>query len=286
MRNIVLESIIQKYNIDFCAVRENNLSHIIFMLPYIPYSHFPQNCVQIDAFYEASNLLYHKVKAIREDLENAGYEIVDSHIQLKPMAEKGGLGTIVDNQLLANYKYGTKVTLQSITVVGDYECIRDMRVDKVCDKCGRCTSACPNGALSHGKFSRSKCLRHIQDYPEIMAENMGSRVIGCDECQRCCPYNAKVGVRELDESMIKLLDVDNMLRLIAKGKKEMAPLRELYGANYARPSYLARLIINTLIVNEDFSHIDQVSEFINHQDSNVRDLARLYLTKSANVSQD
>ena len=62
-----------------------------------------------------------------------------------------------------------------------------------CGDCHRCEAACPTNALEGGVFHRERCLRNWQVggqiYPEKVRRRMGKRLIGCDECQRCCPHN-------------------------------------------------------------------------------------------------
>ena len=62
-----------------------------------------------------------------------------------------------------------------------------------CGDCHLCEKACPTNALEGGVFHRERCLRNWQvggtPYPEEVRRRMGKRLIGCDECQRCCPHN-------------------------------------------------------------------------------------------------
>ena len=62
-----------------------------------------------------------------------------------------------------------------------------------CGDCHLCEMACPTNALEGGIFHRERCIRNWQisgqKYPEAVREAMGNRLIGCDECQRCCPHN-------------------------------------------------------------------------------------------------
>ncbi|MBR3763355.1 MAG: 4Fe-4S binding protein [Clostridia bacterium] len=62
-----------------------------------------------------------------------------------------------------------------------------------CGDCHLCERACPTNALEGGVFHRERCLRNWQVggtvYPEEVRRQMGTRLIGCDECQRCCPHN-------------------------------------------------------------------------------------------------
>ena len=71
--------------------------------------------------------------------------------------------------------------------------LQDENHDLHCGDCHRCEAACPTNALEGGVFHRERCLRNWQVsgqiYPENVREKMGNRLIGCDECQRCCPHN-------------------------------------------------------------------------------------------------
>ena len=65
-----------------------------------------------------------------------------------------------------------------------------------CGDCGKCIEACPASALRRDSAAdASRCLscllieNHSDTLPEWVASVVGDRVVGCDECQRCCPHN-------------------------------------------------------------------------------------------------
>ena len=67
-------------------------------------------------------------------------------------------------------------------------CVRD---------CGKCIETCPANALStDGAADASRCLscllieNHSEELPGWVPGVAGDRVVGCDECQLCCPHNA------------------------------------------------------------------------------------------------
>ncbi len=62
-----------------------------------------------------------------------------------------------------------------------------------CGDCTACITACPSGAIDENGYHREKCIRNWmmtgKPVPEGLRSAMGTRMIGCDECQSCCPHN-------------------------------------------------------------------------------------------------
>jgi len=69
-----------------------------------------------------------------------------------------------------------------------------------CDSCSNCIAACPTGALrADGQFDANKCINyltieHTGTIPSELAEKIGDRLFGCDECILACPYQQKASV--------------------------------------------------------------------------------------------
>ena len=68
-----------------------------------------------------------------------------------------------------------------------------------CRDCGKCVEACPTGALNVvGAADCNRCLscqlieNHAESLPQWMNSIVDGRIVGCDECQLCCPHNAHV----------------------------------------------------------------------------------------------
>lgn len=66
-----------------------------------------------------------------------------------------------------------------------------------CGDCVKCIGACPTGALrSDGYFDAGRCINYLTiehkgDITPALAERIGDRVFGCDECVLVCPYQKK-----------------------------------------------------------------------------------------------
>ncbi len=276
----MIKKILEKYSVQYCAVMDGEVSHIIIMLPYLPYKSYPDNCANIDAFYHSSNKLYHICKDIISDFKLSNIEVVNTgYLNLKKLAEQGGLGTILNNQLVATRDHGSKITLQDITIRATFEHNPKLKVAACDASCRGCDNACPTGALCAGAFDRAKCLRHMQDNPDSVVLKMSKRVLGCEECQRACPHNSKVDACDMPAEVAAVLDIDSLICSIAQGKKSMSDFANIFGYNYSRPSWIAKLVIYSLMSASDYSHSESVSKLLNHQNQQLIVLAKSYLTK-------
>lgn len=276
----MLISLLKQFNIDFCTVFEDGVTDIILMMPYFPFEEYPKHCAKIDSFYIASNTLYKKAKQISVALTENGFEVIDRRLNLKTLAQKGGLGSILHNQLLVNCKHGSKVTLQGISVKGEFEHIANGSVKVICDSCHKCDYSCPNQALNCGAFTREKCIRHMQDFAVQYFSEAGGRTLGCEECQSVCPYNAKIPKIKMPSQIENLFDYQNIFDMIKGGKKQLAPLAEIIGSNIARPVYMFNLLVNSLISSNNFEYTDTINSFENHQSQSICDKVKFYLEKA------
>lgn len=102
------------------------------------------------------------------------------------------------NTLSYTKEYGSRFHVQTLTLEHAIPATHQLEKEAHtlhCGDCHRCEDACPTNALEHGVFHRERCLRNWQVsgqiYPPEIRRQMGNRLIGCDTCQRCCPYNSE-----------------------------------------------------------------------------------------------
>ncbi len=161
------------------------------------------------AEYATSGIDYHDVirrrlKAFQKELKcrfpkQISRGIVDTAPFLeREFAERAGIGFVGRNRMLIHPEFGsflflaailTTENLENHTVLPDFQKMRRM-----CETCGRCQRNCPTGALTEAGVDARKCLSALTvesrgAISEEMAGKMGIRVLGCDECQRVCPWN-------------------------------------------------------------------------------------------------
>ena len=110
----------------------------------------------------------------------------------RSLAQRAGLGFIGRNHMLTNVELGSQILLGLL--VTDIQLDADGADDTKCCGCDKCIKACPTGALSaDGGFDSARCIsyltiEHKGDIARDLAEKMGDRLFGCDECSIACPY--------------------------------------------------------------------------------------------------
>lgn len=135
--------------------------------------------------------LFSKLKQIYPTI--SGRIFVDSApIFEKRYAVEAGLGWIGKQSLLITPQFGSFVLL-GVAVITD-ECDQydvPLKV-KGCGECRRCIDACPNGAIKERHIDTRLCISRATIESEGSEQiPLHGWVFGCDECQSCCPYNAK-----------------------------------------------------------------------------------------------
>jgi len=109
----------------------------------------------------------------------------------RSMALRAGLGFIGKNHTLIHPLLGPQMFLGEI--VTTLRLHPDTPSGGNCAGCNRCMDACPTGALrGDGQFDANKCISYLTiEYkgpiPAEVAERMGDRLFGCDECVLACP---------------------------------------------------------------------------------------------------
>ena len=110
----------------------------------------------------------------------------------RALAVRAGLGFIGGNHMLINPEFGCQIFLGEI--VTSLELPTDEPIAANGLDCDKCISACPTGALrSDGQFDAGRCINYLTiehkgEIPPELAERIGDRLFGCDECVLACPY--------------------------------------------------------------------------------------------------
>jgi len=119
---------------------------------------------------------------------------------MKRLATSCGLAKYGRNNIAYVDEYGTFITL--FTFLTDWESPEDHYTEvqqlDLCDTCNLCLTQCPTGAIRKEEFiiDVSKCATLYNEtdaaFPEDMPKSVHDSLMGCMQCQKKCPYNAKV----------------------------------------------------------------------------------------------
>lgn len=149
----------------------------------------------IHPYYFASQTAYRAADDLAK-LHAADGLLWREDIRLKPIFARLPGFTQGRNTLSYTAEFGSRFHVQILTLTPGIPATHHLEEEAHplhCGECRRCIDACPTNALEGGVFHRERCLRNWQVsgqvYPEAVRERMGNRLIGCDECQRCCPHN-------------------------------------------------------------------------------------------------
>ena len=190
----------------------------------------------IHPYYLASHQAYQAAKRFVAQCEEAGiHASIRDDVLLKPILAK-----------LPGFSQGRN-TLSYVEGAGSRFYVKLFEIDfplenKVqpeedvhplhCGACRRCMDACPTKAITEQGFIKERCVRFWmmpgKPVPEAIRSAMGNRLIGCDECQRCCPHNPAISAKAGE--CIPLAD------MLQHPKETAEMLRERIGANLALPN--------------------------------------------------
>ncbi len=149
----------------------------------------------IHPYYFASQQAYRAADALAKAHAAEGL-VWREDIRLKPIFARLPGFTQGRNTLSYIEEFGSRFHVQILTLTPGIPSTAHLEAENHglhCGDCHRCEATCPTNALEGGVFHRERCLRNWQVsgqvYPLEAREQMGNRLIGCDECQRCCPHN-------------------------------------------------------------------------------------------------
>lgn len=185
---------------------------IALAMNYYPARFQPEGTLRV-AYY-AYGRDYHEV--LREKMSELAHFIEQiTHCATRPCvdsapirerywAQRAGLGFIGRNNCLIIPGKGSYFFLGEIVTSASLP--PDEPCTLTCGNCGKCVEACPAGALHReGAADCNRCLscllieNHEATLPAWVNDVVGDKVVGCDECQLCCPHNAPAKATQVED---------------------------------------------------------------------------------------
>jgi len=196
-----------------------------------------QDRVFVDRYYSASNRAYQAAKELERRIMESGIRAkANVPYPAKAAAVRAGLGVIGDHSLLINPDHGTRVVIILIALDINAPDAENFTDKQSCLHCGKCTAACPTGAIQKGGMTHpERCLRNYMlegvVVPEHMRSQMGMKLVGCDMCQRVCPMQP---AHNSEQGLSFCLD-DFLTTNEEYFKESVSRLASVIGKNVARP---------------------------------------------------
>lgn len=164
--------------------------------------------------------------AIAPHFPKAGFlPVVDtSPLVDRYLAYAAGLGFYGKNHCLIHPVYGSFFTIGALLTTLDLP--QAAPLASRCGDCRRCLTACPGHALGECGIAPYRCRSYLTQKKEELTEEERKilrrtpYLFGCDECQRCCPWNEKAPaspIPEIHEHRIPRLTQDMLEGLSNRG---------------------------------------------------------------------
>lgn len=195
---------------------------ITMIKPYQPYT----DDIPVSGNYPSSNAAYHAAGAVMKTLKTHGIRSERGELPIRELLTRNGIGTMLKNGLTYIPGYGTRYSVSAILAdIPDVKYTPARKpVEVKCDQCHACEKICPSCAIGSSGYDFQKCARAYMggDPMEQWVMDSLTCVLGCELCQRICPYNA--GIKPIAE-------MPDVFRLEELLKGNVKPVLEIVGKN-------------------------------------------------------
>ena len=208
---------------------------LVVTWPYRPFGELPAGSVFVPAYYFADARAGRALGELADFLKREGITVKPTgRIPLKAAAVRAGVGSYTHHGLLIREGEGTYTVVKALlTDAEGFEVTP--KAPNLCSACGACRDHCPTGAIcENGHTNINLCLRDmmrpgVEIAPEYY-ETVGNRVLGCEECQLCCPHN-RMERDSYTVEMAKLFSCGTLLGAEGEAREQAErDIRALMGA--------------------------------------------------------
>lgn len=177
--------------------------------PYRPYA----DDIPVSGNYPSSNAAYHAAGTLMQRLEAEGIHAERAEVPIRELLTRSGIGTMLKNGLTYIPGFGTRYSVSAVLAQvpdAQYTPIREP-VAVRCDSCHACEKICPSNAISKDGYDFKKCARAYMggDPMEDWVMDDMTCILGCELCQKICPYNT--GIEPIAE-MPEAFKLEELLR--------------------------------------------------------------------------
>ena len=190
---------------------------------------------------------YHKImrqrlqklaSTLQAEIGNFNYRVFSDSAPVMEveLAQQAGLGWQGKNALLIS-RQGSWRFLGGIYT--DLPLPPDVPIASHCGSCTACLKSCPTQAIiAPYQVDARRCISYLTiefagSIPQELRPLIGQRIYGCDDCQKCCPWNRFARIGDPAFALRPVLENASLVELFAwsesdfKTKLEGSPIRRI-----------------------------------------------------------
>lgn len=195
---------------------------LMLIYPYRPY----RDDVPVSGNYPASNAAYHASGRMMRYLNDNNIRTERAEVPIRELITRNGVGTPLKNGLTYLPGFGTRYSAQALLCAmpePGYASV-PLQQESRCADCHACERICPSNAISDSGYDYRACARAYMggDPMETWVMDAMACILGCELCQKVCPYNT--GIESLE-------DAPEAFRLEEILAGNVKPVLEIVGKN-------------------------------------------------------
>ena len=209
---------------------------VALLYPYRPYA----DEIPVSGNYPTSNAAFHASNKLMKRLRADGVKIEREYVPIRELLTRSGIGTPLKNGLTYISGFGTRYAVQTLAADLPEPSFTPTQTPAPtrCPTCHACERICPSGAISENGYDYKACARAYMggDPMEDWVMDAMTCILGCELCQKICPYNAGIEpIREMPDAF--------RLEEILSG--HIKPVLEIVGTNLNKKG---RIIQHTCVI--------------------------------------
>lgn len=261
--------------------------YLFLFQPYLPLMVSDTSIGFVDSYYKAYQRLYSRRNTVLNHIKEQFPLSVPYRGLYKNLMVALKIGRVLRNTLIWIKPFGTFFCVEVIDLYNRPLYISPILSSDIrpeCKTCIACQKKCPSKAICDSGFIRSKCLRQWQcdfaDFENDYSRHLlGNRILGCNTCQIYCPLNHGTSVKTLrpDDLYRSLFQLDTLaIKTCSPGFKD-GEYVAVFGRNYAKPMKILSFVLNAMLNDDPFQHIDTIQQCLNMGKPSAKPLLKKYI---------
>ena len=235
-----------------------------------------------------------RVESFKNYLTTRGCKLYtgDIAVPARRACARAGIVDFGKNNFAYTVNEGSFIILYTFIVDVELEYDKPTTKSKCSEGCTLCADACPTKALSPGKLIPARCVLFNNmspfEIPYDVRDGMGTRIHGCDICQKVCPRNKRVlgNASRHDYFLNELNDKFDIRKVLLMDNEYYDQVIYPIMHNYIKDINLFRRNAAIAMGNSgDPSYIPDLERVLDNENDQVKDAAQWAIKKLLNTQK-